>query len=184
MLKLGRPINENRTTVVELYSFDIIEMTRSQTPLTVEFTVKKQPFGRGGFREAFKATIRHLQFHSATWVLKKYLQSTFYCIKQTNQTVEEHTKKSVQMHLLDRNFAAQLTKELECKDMLSLYGTTLRYNKIFPGIINGDQLVTIKEFVSGTFLTYINNDGNLSQDESKSEIRKTESLAYLHTFPT
>ena len=65
--------------------------------------------------------------------------------------------------------------------MLTLFGTTLTYNKIFLGKTDGDQFVTIAEFVSCMFLKYISNDRNLCQDESKSEVgMKPESLVTFH----
>ena len=52
-------------------------------------------------------------FQGRDWVVKKYLQSAKNTIAETNQTVEQHMMKVVQMHMLAKNVASQLKKELE-----------------------------------------------------------------------
>lgn len=64
------------------------------------------------FREAFKATSDTLGFSGVTWVIKKYLKGTLEDIIKTNQTVESHTRKAVQMHHLARNFKSQLKEKV------------------------------------------------------------------------
>ena len=67
MIKLGKVINK-KTTSVQIYTFDMKDMTWSGTPRIAEFTIKPEPFGVGGFRKAFKATSHNKNFEGSTWV--------------------------------------------------------------------------------------------------------------------
>ena len=137
MMKLGKVINEKTTETIEMYTFELSDMAWSQ-PSMVEFSIAKEPFGRGGFREAFKASSKTVGFDDGQqWVVKKYLESAVNVIKETKQTLEQHTRKVVQMHLLARNFTKKLEQELRSNDNLELYGKTLTYKKIYMGRING-----------------------------------------------
>ena len=48
MMKLGKTVDSQKTTVIHLYSFDISLMTWSKVPKTVEFCVDEKPLGQGG----------------------------------------------------------------------------------------------------------------------------------------
>lgn len=54
ILKLGKTIDQT-TTKVYIYSFDLNQIAWSNNPDAVSFSIKKEPFGTGGFRKAFKA---------------------------------------------------------------------------------------------------------------------------------
>jgi hypothetical protein len=109
MLKLGKVVDDQiGTEPIELFTFDIDAMAWSRNSSTVEFSIEKEPFGTGGFREAFKARSKTREFANVTWVVKKYLKSAEDTIAETDQTVEQHTRKVVQMHMLARNFAWNL----------------------------------------------------------------------------
>ena len=58
------------TTSVHIFAFNFNEMSRLKTPSTVEFSMGKEPFGTGGFRQAFKATSNDKE-SQGTWVIKK-----------------------------------------------------------------------------------------------------------------
>ncbi|XP_077869811.1 transient receptor potential cation channel subfamily M member 6-like [Saccoglossus kowalevskii] len=178
MLKLGKDISEKSKTVINLFSFDIHQMAWSLMPRVVEFTIDKEPFGTGGFRHAFKGVSRTANFNTSVWVIKKYLPDALKSIQDTHQTVEQHTKKVVQMHALATNFANQLEYDLKKKEALLLYGATLAYSQIFLGKMETDEYVTVEEYIDGDFVKYTNNDGTISQ--IKSEIcQKSESLAHF-----
>ena len=136
MMKRRKVLNEKTTETIEMCTFELADMAWSQ-PSMVGFSIAKEPFGKGGFREAFKATSKTVGFDSRQWVIKKYLESAVNLIKETKQTLEQHTKKVVQMHMLARNFTKKLEKELRSNDNLQLYGKTLTYKKIYMGRING-----------------------------------------------
>ena len=179
MMRLGKVINGS-TVTIDLFTFAIADMTWS-SPSVVEFSLAKEPFGEGGFREAFKATSKTAGFCNQQWVVKRYLESAVDIIQRTKQTLEQHTKKVVQMHMLARNFTKTLEKELQLNGNLELYGKTLTYNKIYMGRLHGqsgDEWVTVEEYIDGKFTTYLNNTG--IPCGVNSEIRqKCESLAHL-----
>lgn len=116
ILRLGRVV-DNKAKKILIYKFDFAHMEWSSVPLQAEFVIEEKEFAAGGFRKAFKATSITEGFNKGTWVVKSYLESAVQLIKDTGQTTEEHTRKSVQMQYLARNFASQL-KETIAKDKL------------------------------------------------------------------
>lgn len=93
-------------------------MAWSASPVLVDFNIEETAFGAGGFREAIKATSKHKEYSYTTWVVKHYLDKPLESMRTLGQTPEQHTKKSVQLHYLPRNFAAQLHTDLEKEDNL------------------------------------------------------------------
>ncbi|CAB4042733.1 Hypothetical predicted protein [Paramuricea clavata] len=124
---------DKTTTKIDIYSFNLDSMTWSSTPCPTDFVIEEEPFGVGGFRKAFKATSSAAEFSKTTWVVKTYLERSIDDIGATNQTVEQHTRKVVQMHYLARNYAARLHQELEQSSVSDVFGETLKYNKVFWG---------------------------------------------------
>ena len=96
-----------------------------------------------------------------SWVIKGYLPKVVdEIVKDLHQTVEEHTRKVVQMHLLARNFANQLSKmvkELKCKE----FGETLKYKNIYLAKMEDDEWVTLEQYIKGDFRKYIHNNGKV-----------------------
>lgn len=131
-LKLGKVISKKSSTVFSIYKFDFEHMQWSNVPMEAEFLVAESPFASGGFRRAFKATSITEGFKEVTLVVKKYLKSASEIIKATQETEESHTKKSVQMHYLARNFASQLKEQIE-KEQLMEFGPTFEYKKSIHG---------------------------------------------------
>ena len=99
ILKLDKVINKNTTSVL-IYHFSLADMVWSKLQTAVDFTIKPEPFGIGGFRQAFHATSDHKDFKNTKWVVKRYLPKAIKDITETNQTLEEHTKKVVQTLLV------------------------------------------------------------------------------------
>ena len=97
-------------------------------------------------------------------MVKRYLEKASEDIIAIGQTLQEHTKRVVQMHYLARNFAAKLKDELIASDNEILFGETMSYKKIYMGTIDG-AYVTVEEFIDGTFHKYINNNGNICEGE-------------------
>ena len=134
MLKLGKVVNVERVSeATELYHFDINLMEWSHMPVKALFRIEKEPIGNGGFWKAFKATTSERELSDTLWVIKKYLPEAEQIIKATNQTLEQHTRKVVQMHTLARTFAKRLEQGSKRAGNLELYGQTLKYKKIFFG---------------------------------------------------
>ena len=152
-------------------------MSWSKTPSTVDFSMDKKPFGTGGSRQAFKATSNDKEFQG-TYEIKTYLPKSISKIQATGQSIEQHTKKVVQMHYLARNFAARLSQELQASDNRILFGETLKYNKIFLGKIESDEYVKVEELVEGSFVKHINNNGHICGDTNNPVCNKAECLAH------
>ena len=178
MIKLGRLQETSQTTVVKLYTFEMESLTWSQVPLTIEFKEEKEPFGEGGFRTAYKAKTKHPQFSDRSWVIKRYLSKAIDGIERTGQTLEQHTRKVVQMHLLARNFASQLERRVASGEHADIFGQVLRYRTIYYGVSDGEHL-TVEEFISGRFRKYINNNGELCVDPSDIIGQKAECLSHF-----
>ena len=134
IIKLGKIRTcQGPTTVVHLHTFDIDLLSWSKLPITVEFNEEKEPFAHGGFRNAYKATTKHPQFKGTTWVIKRYLPDAVKGINDIGQTVQQHTQKVVQVHLLARNFACQLEQKIVEKHAIDAFGKVPRYRKIYFG---------------------------------------------------
>ena len=131
---------------------------------TVEYLVEKVAVGHeGGFRKAYKATTKHARFKHKAWVLKRYHPEAVKNIVDTGVGIDEHTKKAVQMHLLARNFASQLTSSLALEAAIK-FGETFRYRNVYYGKTKEGECVRIEEFIDGKFRKYLNNTGLLCGD--------------------
>ena len=178
MIKLGKINNETATTIVKIFKFHMELLSWSKVPTTVEFYEEKVPIGTGGFRKAFKATSKHAEFVGTTWVVKHYLPSALECISETGQTIEQHNRKVVQMHLLARNFASQLEAEIKRSGESEVFGTAFQYRKVFHGETEEGDYVTVEEFIPGEFIKYINNTGKTCVDPTDAMTQKAECLTH------
>ena len=117
----------------------------------LEVLVEQEKFSSGGFRNAFKA---HGCNRNETWVLKTYNDKATTTIEQTLLTsVEDHTRKQVQMH----SAARQITKQFEAK-VPPEFGQPFQYNRVFYTTYQGKPAM-LEEFVAGSFAKYVNNNG-------------------------
>ena len=90
LLRLGKPIS-NTTTSAQIFNFDMSAMAWTGRPTTVEFSIEPEPFGTGGFCNAFKATSNDRGFQGSTWVVKRYLDKASKDILAIGQILEKHT---------------------------------------------------------------------------------------------
>ena len=176
MLKLGKEIKSTPITEVLVYHFDLKKLAWDSTPFRVSLQIDENPLGTGGFRQAFKATSKTKGFDHAEWVVKKYLSKTVSDIEMLGQTVEQHTKKIVQMHSLARNFTARLHQQITA-DLVGKFGPVFKYNKIYFGMCKG-ECVTLEEFIPGTFDKHINNTGEVCGDEESEICKKAQCLVH------
>ncbi len=178
MLKLGREIKSIPPTEILVYHFDFDKLAWDPTPVKVNFQINDDPLGTGGFRKAFKATSKTKGFDQTEWVVKKYLPKTVSDIEMLGQTVEQHTKKIVQMHSLARNFTARLQKEIvTTADLVDKFGPVFKYNQIYFGMCTG-ECVTIEEFIPGIFDKHINNTGDVCGDEELDICQKAQCFVH------
>ena len=133
MLKLGKVVESPE--VVNLYQFDLSRMRWSTIPKAVEFNISKDLLGEGAFRRAYKARTDDKELSAFTWVVKEYTTNALEVISETNQSVEAHTRKVVQMYCLAQNFANQLRQEIEKANLQESFGPTLhvKYGNIYLG---------------------------------------------------
>ena len=179
MIKLGKTNTDTATTIVRIFRFDMEVLSWSKVPTTVEFYEEKEAIGTGAFRKAFKATSKNAEFAGTTWVIKHYLPSALKCISDTGQTVDQHNRKVVQMHLLARNFASQLEAEIKENEESEIFGTAFKYRKIFHGETEDKEYVTVEEFIPGQFKKYINNTGQTCVDRTHIMAQKAECLTHF-----
>ena len=113
IIKLGKLVKPNKVvSVLEVYSSDLENINWSLLPQKVEFVIEKDVLGIGGFRQAFKARSSSPNFSNAVWVVKKYLPSTAKEITEDIKiTIEEHTKKVVQMHAFTKTLLSNLVRK-------------------------------------------------------------------------
>lgn len=71
-------------------------------------------------------------------------------------SIEAHTRKSVQLNALARNFAENMAREVP----EVAFGRTFQYNKVYFSCM-GSEYVTIEKFIEGTFTKWINNTGEI-----------------------
>ena len=121
MIKLGKLKKQEGTTVVDIYEFAMDSRTWSQVPTTVEYMVEKIAIGEGGFRRAYKATTKHPMFKSKTWVMKRYLPKAVENIIATGISVDDHTKKAVQMHLCGSKLCLPTDQEHHTRSFLEIW---------------------------------------------------------------
>ena len=150
----------------------------SLLPQNMEFVIEKDVLGSGGFRQAFKARSSSPNFSNAIWVVQKYLPSaTKEITEDIKITIEEHTRKGVQMHTLPKNIAEQHGKkgqELVSKE----FGETVKFRNIYLAKVDGECL-TLEEFIEGKFEKYMNNTGEGCISDENVMGQKAEYLSHV-----
>ena len=163
LLKLGKIIPPKcNQDIIELYVEEFsIEKKEWAAPIPVKSSVDQKSFACGAVRDDFEA--QALSGLNGRYVLKRYKQDQIAAIVALFGSVDNHTRKCVQMHSLARYYAMQLEKEaLSHAD----YGRTLQYSKVYVGKTEGD-LVTWESYMEGEFVKYINNDGHICKKGSE-----------------
>ena len=135
--------------------------------------------GEGGFRKAYKATSTTREFEHCQWVVKRYKESAAKEIEETNQTLEAHTKKVVQMHYLAQTFAAKLESEVARLGLEEVFGEMMCYKSIFMGKLPDGEVVSVGEFIDGEMVKYVNNDGIICKNNNESLQKKAECLVHF-----
>ena len=140
--------------------------------------IEKDVLGSGGFRQAFKARSSSPNVNNATWVVKKYLARAAKEITEDIKiTIEEHTKKVVQMHALAKNIADHLSKKVQELNVSKEFRETLKLN-IYLAKLDGECL-TLEEFIEGKFEKYMNNTGEVCVSGDDVIGQKAECLSHF-----
>jgi hypothetical protein len=110
MLKLGKIIQPTEEIVtVQLEEFKINERAWAQ-PFEATLSLSKEKFASGGIRNAYIATPLS-GLSPGKYVLKKVKEEKVDEIEKLFKSIEEHTRKAVQMNALVRNFTMTLASE-------------------------------------------------------------------------
>ena len=110
MLKLGKLITPKTDVVTStLEEFSVTDM-RWLKPFQVRLSLQKEKFATGTFRNAYEANALS-GIQNGKYVLKKIKENQIHDIEQLFNSVEDHTRKAVQMNSLARNFAKNLESE-------------------------------------------------------------------------
>jgi hypothetical protein len=156
--KLAKPQQRNKVTFT-LEAFDI-ESREWTEVMEEELFVETKKFASGAFRDAFHATSKKSSKNHETkeWVVKTYNARARSTIGETvNTSIEDHCRKQVQMHAVARH----LTKKFESKAPSS-FGKCFKYTHCYYTTYNGEP-ATIEEYVPGTFVKIVNNDGHCTK---------------------
>ena len=90
-------------------------------------------------------------------------------------TLEQHTRKQVQMHAAARAITYRCYKSIKEQE---LFGLFFSYNNVYFSRIQ-NEAVTVERFIPGVFTKYINNTG-LAVNTSKPDIlMKAEALCHF-----
>lgn len=165
MTKLGKLLKKHSKAeryVVE--SFNVKEKVWG-TVGHIAFEVEDIMVGEGGFRKALKARSSHQLFKNEIWIIKKYKDAAKETIKELGDSIEDQTRKCVQMHSLTRSLAAMFTAKVKSVD--DNFGGC---HKIFFGK-SDQQSVTIEKYIEGTFEKSINNDGVICSAKEELKIK-------------
>jgi len=176
MIKLGKfnKATSSSTTVIRIFEYDIGTFSWSKVPTVAEFNEDKEHFAKGGFRKAYKATSKNSMF-SGIWVIKRYLPNTIKAIEEIGQSLEEHTRKTVQMHMLARNFSLQLEQKVQ-ELQNNTFGEVPKYSNIYYGETDKEEF---ERFIEGKFVKYSNNTGGLCVDEADIIGQKAQCLSHF-----
>lgn len=91
-------------------------------------------------------------------MLKKFKEDQIHEIENLFKSIEEHTRKVVQMNALARNFALTLANEAPVE-----YGPVLCYTNVYFGRLYG-EFVTLENYLEGDFQKHVNNTGEVFGD--------------------
>ena len=104
-------------------------------------TVSVDKFASGGFRDAFVAN--GMKGVSGKMVLKRYKPERITELSHLFNSVDDHTRKVVQMYALARHFAQMMANEAPLE-----YGETFAYTKAesfahYSYVKSGEQLIIV-----------------------------------------
>ena len=157
MLQIGKLIQPTVEIVtVKLEEFKLSEKSWGQ-PFEVTLSLSKEKFASGSFRDAY-LTEPLSGISSGKYVLKRFKADQLEEIKKLFKSIEEHTRKVVQMNALSRNFAIMQANEAPVE-----YGPPLCYTKVYFGKLYG-ECITVENYLEGEFQKYINNTGDVFGD--------------------
>ena len=181
LLKAGKLITEEKITsiTIKLDEFDVQESVWINNSRTICIHLENKHLEEGGFRRAHKAFETNCD-KTTTWVVKVYKQDAQETIENDlNLTLEDHTRKQVQMHAVARHIAISLQKKAS-----ATFGECFTYNLVYFSTVD-HRPVTVEKYIDGEFIKYINNDGTVSRhlhsldDIQEEQMQKAETLSHF-----
>ena len=95
-------------------------------------------------------------------------------MQRSIHSIEDHTRKMVQMNSLAQNFTMKLALDAPAE-----FGQTFSYTKVYLGKLNG-ECVTLESYLNGTFQKYINNTGDIFGIGSEQSIKAETFVHYSY----
>lgn len=156
MLQIGKLIQPKVDAVtLQLEQFDL-KAREWLPPFEVKVSLSKEKFANGAFRDAYEATVISGGLQPGEkYVVKKFKEEQTKEVERLFHSIEDHTRKMVQMNSLARNFAMKLALDAPAD-----FGQTFSYTKVYLEKLNG-ECVTLESYLNGTFQKYINNTGDI-----------------------
>ena len=151
ILRAGKLVLPPLKKALSLEMFDV-ENCKWVKSSVLSVEIEKTKFDSDDFRDAFRAKcVEKSSSLLGEWVIKKYRDEVTTTIRQQFQmSVEDRTRKQVQMHAVARNLTARFAAK-EPRE----FGHILIYGKVFHSEWDNCPL-TAEEYVSGVFSKYIN----------------------------
>ena len=175
MLQIGKLIKPKVDVVtVELEQFDL-KSREWLPPFEVKVSLSKEKFASGAFRYAYEATVISGGLQPGEkYVLKRFQEEQGKEVEKLFYSIENHTRKMVQMNSLARNFAMKFGL-----DTPEEFGQTFSYTKVFLGKLNG-EFVTLENYLNGTFQNYIKNTGDIFGDRRELSMKAEAFVHYSY----
>eukprot|EP00111_Clytia_hemisphaerica_P008671 TCONS_00025364-protein len=173
VLKAGK-LHQPEEKKSELEYFDI--PSRIWVKENKTLAIKLEKFAEGAFREAFMAYANDGGKHSL-YVVKKFKESSWEKVGKVYQmSLEQHTRKQIQMHMGAQAIANRYFKKLSLQNNRDEW---FSYNDAYYSVLDGLP-VTVEPYVPGKFIKYINNDGEIGKSKvNKLFYDKAEALAHF-----
>ena len=83
------------------------------------------------------------------------------------------------MYCLARYFAQQLAERIAKEGVSDKFGESFVFKKVFLGVTDTGEFITIEEFIDGIFTKYINNTGFLCVPEENVIDKKSETFVHF-----
>ena len=126
MLKMGKLIvPENKVVTLKVEEFSIEQGMTWLESIEVAMSVQCKPFAEGAFREAYMAKV-FTGLPKGDYVLKKYKKDEAEGIASLFDSIESHTRTSVQLNALAKNFAEKMQLDAPFEE----FGNSFAYNKV------------------------------------------------------
>ena len=160
------PPKDNVVTI-QLEQFNITSKSW-QNPVTALLSLSVEKFASGGCRDAFVAS----GMRGVCWkmVLKHNKPDCVGKLSNLFKSLDDHTRKVVQMYALAHHFAQMMHNEAPLE-----YGDTITSTKLYYGKLN-DEAVTVERFIDGT--KYVNYTGDIFVKDNSTVALKAESFAH------